>query len=300
MHFSTLCRICRWLVTQRNWLQLDQLQRTDLVAYVHQRQEDGIKPRSIGSELTIFRMFWRDLLDQELVTNGALLQVKAPVASDHLPRYLTRNEFYHLERIIQTATATDAPKDIFNRTWFYLLAHTGVRLSELLNLRLGDCDLAGRRLRIQSGKGDRDRVLPLTDYLAALLAAYLAIREPAPTDHLLIYKGAAVKAHLVPDRLCRFGQQAHIEPMTPHRLRHTLATLLINQGMTIVSLQKFLGHQDINKTLIYARVHDETVKNQFASAMTNIETIPVPDWPTQLDSIVNSPLYDSATTTDSV
>jgi len=87
--------------------------------------------------------------------------------------------------------------------------------------------------------------------------------------------------------------------MTPHRLRHTLATLLINQGMPIVSLQKFLGHQDINKTLIYARVHDETVKTQFASAMDTIETVLIPDWPTQFDTIVNSPIYVS-TTSDSV
>ena len=65
--------------------------------------------------------------------------------------------------------------------------------------------------------------------------------------------------------------------MTPHRLRHTIATFLINQGMPITSLQKFLGHQDINKTLIYARVYDETVRNQFASAMAHIEGIAIAD-----------------------
>lgn len=298
MHFSTLCRICRWLVGHRNWPQLDQLQRIDLVAFVNQRQADGLKPRSIGAELTIFRMFWRDLLNQELVTNGALLLVKAPVAGDHLPRYLTRTEFYRLARVIQDETAANTPHDIFNCTWFYLLAHAGLRLSELRNLRIGDCDLAGKRLRIQAGKGNRDRVLPLTDYLIALLTAYLAVREAAPTDHLLIFRGAAAKDHLISHRLRRFGQKANIETLTPHRLRHTLATLLVNQGMPIVSLQKFLGHQDINMTLIYARVHDETVKIHFASAMNKIESIHIPDWPTQLDTIVNSDLY--AATADSV
>lgn len=299
MHFSTLCRVCRWLVTHRNWQQLDQLRRSDLGAYVYQRQADGLKPRTIAAELTVFRMFWRDLLNQELVINGALLQVKAPVAGDHLPRYLTRAEFYNLERVIQAETAANSPTDIFNRTWFYLLAHTGVRLCELRNLRLSDCDLAGKRLRIQAGKGNRDRILPLTDYLVSLLSAYLVVRESASTDHLLLYRGAALKAHLVPARLRRFGHKAHINPMTPHRLRHTLATFLINQGMPIVSLQKFLGHKDINKTLIYARVHDETVKKQFATAMTYIETVSVPDWPIQFESIVNSSSYGSPTS-DSV
>ena len=76
--------------------------------------------------------------------------------------------------------------------------------------------------------------------------------------------------------------------MTPHRLRHTLATMLINQGMPIVSLQKFLGHQDINKTMIYARVHDNTVKEQFSKAMNQMEGIPIANWPKQVVELENT------------
>jgi len=300
MHFGVLCRVCRWLVAHRHWQHLAHLQRTDLVAYVDARLSEGLQPRSIGTELTIFRMFWRDLLSQERVTHSLLLQVKAPTAGDHLPRFLTMSEFQRLEQVILTETAAHQPPDIFNRTWFYLLAHTGIRLSELLNLRLTDCDLQGNRLRIQAGKGDRDRVLPLTDQLVALLQAYVSVREPAATDHLLTYKGAALKAQLIPDRLERFGQKAHLQPLTPHRLRHTLATFLVNQGMPIVSLQKFLGHQDINKTLIYARVHNETVQQQFASAMANIEGIAITNWPLHWANMLDLPYANSATTSNSV
>jgi len=291
-HFGTLCRISRWLVNHRDWNELGGLQRSDLVAYVSARLEAGIKPRSIGSELAVFRILWRDLLDQELVTNHAILQVKAPAVGDHLPRYLTLAEFQRLEQVIQTETQADRSQDRFNQTWFYLLAHTGLRLSEVLNLRLSDCDFSGQRLRIRSGKGDRDRVIPMTQQPVTVLQDYLMVREPALTDHLLVYKGTAVKTHLIPDRLRRFGHKAQIDPMTPHRLRHTLATFLINQGMSIVSLQKLLGHQDINKTLIYARVHDETVRAQFASAMAQFESIPVPDWPIQL-TILADQICDS-------
>jgi integrase/recombinase XerC len=281
-HFSTLCRMSRWLVTERHWQQLGQLQRTDLVAYVNVRQEAGIKPSSIATELTVFRTFWRDLLAQELVTTASILQVKAPPTGDHLPRYLLVNEYQRLEQVVQNQTQAHTPQDRFNRAWFYLLAHAGLRLSELRNLRLPDCDFSGRRLRIQSGKGDRDRVIPMTDQLVTVLQDYLAVRESASTNHLLIYKGAGVKPDLIPDRLKRYGHKAHIQPLTPHRLRHTLATLLINQGMPITSLQKFLGHQDINKTLIYARVFDETVRDQFATAMAQLEAVAVTDWPVQI------------------
>lgn len=284
-HLGTLGRMCRWLVQNRAWKQLDQLQRADVVAYVHHRQEVGIKPRSIGSELTVFRMFWRELLAEERVTNGSILQVKAPAAEELLPRYLTLIEYQRLLQVVQTETAQDRPKDRFNRAWFYLLAHAGLRLSEVRNLRLDDCDLVSRRLRVCAGKGNRDRVIPMTQQLAEAVQAYVLVREPAATNHLLVYKQAAVQAHLIPDRLKRWGMQAQITPMTPHRLRHTLATMLINQGMPIVSLQKLLGHQDINKTLIYARVHDETVKEQFTAAMNQIERIPADDWPIRLSEL---------------
>ena len=278
-HFSTLCRIGRWLVVERDWQQLDQLQRSDLLAYVDARQHAQLKPCSIAAELTVFRIFWRDMLDQELVINGAVLQVKAPPAGDHLPRYLKADEFQQLEKTIHSLAQADTPADRLNLAWFYLLAHAGLRKSEVTNLRLPDLDLSGKRLRVQSGKGDRDRVIPMIDQLVAVLQAYLVVRETASTDHLLIYRGAALKDHLIPDRLLRFGQRAQIDRLTPHRLRHTLATSLVNHGMPITSLQKFLGHQDINKTLIYARVYDETVRRQFAAAMTHIEAIAISDWP---------------------
>ena len=280
---ATLGRLGRWLVKQRHWAALDQLQRADLTAYVQASQQRGLKPQSIGAELKVFQAFWRDLLDQDQVSNGTLLLVKAPPStSDPLPRYLTPLEFQRLEQVVLTKTQADRPQDRLNRAWFYLLAHAGLRRGELLNLRLTDCDLTGQRLRVQAGKGDRDRVLPMSERLVSVLTAYLAVRPPAATDHVLIQAGQPLNRFTLAYRLTQFGQQAQIAGLSPHRLRHTLATLLINQGMPIVSLQKFLGHQDINKTLIYARVYDETVRHQFAAAMAQIEGIPVADWPQPL------------------
>lgn len=272
-HYSVLCRICRWLIQERNWQPLDSLKRADLVAYVHGRQEAGLKSSSIKTELTLFRAFWRDLLEQELVTNGAILQVKVPAQADHLPRYLTGDEFSRLVATLHTEPISNRDDVYFNRAWFYLLAHGGLRISEALNLRLGDCDFRHDRLRIRSGKGNRDRVIPITPQLKQVLIDYLVVRESSTTDHLLLVHSEPVLYQLVYRRLQQFGEQAGIPDMSPHRLRHTLATLLINEGMPIVSLQKFLGHQDINQTLIYARVHNGTIRQQFAAAMKQVETI---------------------------
>ena len=179
---------------------------------------------------------------------------------------------------------------------FNLLAHGGLRISEALNLRLADCDFRHNRLRIRSGKGDRDRVIPLTIPLQQVLIDYLAVRQSSATDHLLLIRNEPVRYQLVYRRLQNLGRQAGIPDMSPHRLRHTLATLLINEGMPIASLQKFLGHQDINQTLIYARVHDETIRQQFAAAMKQVEVIaksePVPIMLLDDDSAAAIPLPD--------
>jgi site-specific recombinase XerD len=292
-HLNVLRRICQWLVEQRNWSELSQLQRLDLLAYVDHRFDNGVKASSINAELAVFHGFWRELIEREQVINGAILQVKAPAEASRLPRYLKPEQFQRLQETLHLQTAQDRPQDRFDRACFYLLAHAGLRVSEVLNLRLADCHLAQRRLRIQAGKGDRDRVVPMTDTLAAVLEAYLLVRESATSDHLLIYRGTYVKTSLISARLRRLGKQADVEPVSPHRLRHTLATLLVNQGMPITSLQKFLGHQDINTTLLYARVFDETVRQQFAAAMAQIESIAVADWPTVPITISTTHICDS-------
>ena len=268
---SVLSRICRWLVLERNWQQLEGLRRVDLLAYVHHREEAGIQPGSIKVELTLFRGFWRSLLEQELVTNAAVMMVKIHSRKEHLPRYLKGDEFLRLEEALHTKASKNHSQYLFDRAWFYLLAHSGLRRCEVLNLRTGDCDFTHDRLRVRSGKGNRDRVIPMTAQLKQALLDYLVIREPSATDHFLLYKGKAVRPHIVLNRLKAFGRLAGIPDVTPHRLRHTLATLLINEGMPIESLQKFLGHKDINVTLVYAKVHNETVRRQFAQAMKKIE-----------------------------
>jgi integrase/recombinase XerD len=167
-----------------------------------------------------------------------------------------------------------------------LLAHGGLRVSEALNLRLEDCDLTGKRLCIRAGKGNKDRVIPMSLKLVSVLQDYLLVRQPAPTNHLLISKkGVAVTKRMVEGLLGRFGREAEIKSLGSHRLRHTLATLLINQGMPLTSLQHFLGHKKADMTMVYAKVYDETVRKQFASAMIEIEGIAVQDWPQDKDNL---------------
>jgi len=115
-----------------------------------------------------------------------------------------------------------------------------LRLSELCDLRLCHLDLEGQRLAVREGKGKRDRIIPLSSTTVTVLQDYLTVRGMAQTDHLLTFRQRTIKPGLVQARLRRYGETTGVQ-VSPHRLRHTLATRLVNVGMDIVSIQRFVG-----------------------------------------------------------
>ena len=155
---------------------------------------------------------------------------------------------------------------------------TGLRLNELLDLRLSDLDLASARLFIRQPKNRQDRVVFLTPSLQALLQRYLAQRPASPDDHLWQFGATRLNAHHVRHQLRRWGQDCNVH-VTPHRLRHTFATQLINHGLPLTFLAKLLGHTSFQMTLHYARLYDATVADHFQAAMAAIEGIAVSNWP---------------------
>jgi len=146
-------------------------------------------------------------------------------------------------------------------------------------LRLEDLDLPSGRATVREGKRQHDRVVYLTPALTQAMQRYLAVR-PAMQDEprVFILHGISPTARTIRNRLAKFGEQAGVH-VYPHKLRHTLATRLVNQGMPTHSLRKLLGHQDLRTTQMYARIHDETLYRQFKRAMSSLDAIAVTDWP---------------------
>ena len=119
----------------------------------------------------------------------------------------------------------------------------------------------------------------LTPPLVHALKRYVHDRpDLAGDDHVFVLRRGSPAVRTMQRRLSRYGQQAGVE-VSPHRLRHTLATRLINQGMPIHSLRKLLGHEHLNTTQIYARIYDETLYGQFKETMSRLEAIAVDEWP---------------------
>jgi len=266
---NALRMIWRWLLDEGQVGSISELRRTHVKCFVETRLAAGVSNGTVNRNLSDLWAFLGYLEEQGHPVNPSVFRVKRPKQGDPVPRFLSETEFLHLERTVLEATAQGQRDDLLNRAWFYLFSEGGLRLGEVCDLRLGDIDLAAQRLIVRQGKGNRDRVVPLSPTLLAALRAYLPVRGEADTDHLLICRQQAVSATLIWGRLHRYGQQAQVE-VSPHRLRHTLATRLLNAGIPITSLQKLLGHEQLQTTLVYARVHDETVQGDYERACARL------------------------------
>jgi integrase/recombinase XerD len=281
---KALRQIWIWLVTERSVNGWGALTRQDIQAYAEVRLSAGVAASTINRQL---RDLWSFLhfVEDEVPISPGVFRVERLKEAKPLPRFLDEGDYQRVERQILDDTRDGSRDDLLDRAWFYLLAHTGVRLGELRELRLGDLDLAGRRLTVRQGKGLRDRVVPLSGTVCQALNDYLQVRGEAETDHLLVLRQEPLKATLVPFRLGRYGDTVGVD-VSPHRLRHTLATRLVNAGMDIVSIQRLLGHEKLDTTMIYSHVHDETMERDFRQAMNRLAAGQEPPG-TEIDSLAD-------------
>ncbi len=173
------------------------------------------------------------------------------------------------------------------------VSQTGLRASECVYLQVGDLDLPGRRLVVRQGKGRKDRVVYLSDLAALAVVRYLGeTPRPAPAPLWVRPNGRPLKYEWLAVKMTALGQAAGVAEVTPHRLRHSLATRLLNAGMDITRIQKLLGHTQLSTTQVYAQVLDTTLEADYRRAMTKIEQhspplsnepVTVSNWPVGSD-----------------
>jgi site-specific recombinase XerD len=203
---------------------------------------------------------------------------------------LSQAESQQLEAYMHRRLDTPDPLLRLENACYFVLAHTGLRASECVALQVQDLDLSGRRLMVRQGKGGKDRLVYLSQTAAQAIACYLDGKQHAPAAPLWIRPDdKPITYTWLYQHILAVGHAAGVPQVTPHRLRHTLATRLLNAGMDITQLQKLLGHEYLDTTMIYARVSDSTLEANYRQAMSHIEArhtplssipIPIQDWPT--------------------
>ncbi len=205
----------------------------------------------------------------------SLLRIPGLKQPDPLPRYLTDEQVKKLreevERNVKEATlASHRRLAILIRAAFYLLWQGGIRTGEVEELRLEDLDFGQKRLSVRDGKGKKDRTVYLTETAIHALQEYLAVRGEGSGDHVFLYRNAPLKRDIIREQLKLAGERVSVK-VYPHRLRHTCATQLLNAGCRVTSIQRFLGHKELSSTMVYARAHDQTVAEDYFTAMQRVE-----------------------------
>lgn len=241
--------------------------------YVDQRLAAGRKPATLNRELYDLQGFLRFLAEQGRPVCERMLAVTPLDTPDPLPRDVPAPQLRKLQKGIQAEAAamerSSRYKGVIDRAWFLLMLHSGLRTGEIRRLQLDDLDLDNRQIRNRQSKGLQDRVVYLSSAGVEALKAYLAIRGPAATDHVFIYRHKPLSSGYCNHRLRAYGQRCGVH-ISAHQLRYSMATLLLNAGLPVLTLQRLLGHQRVETTLRYARLYDSTVARDYGRAMTGI------------------------------
>jgi integrase/recombinase XerC len=245
--------------------------------HVAARLADGIGTVTLNSDLLQFQKFLRFLAEGGRPICQRMLRVKLMPKSQHIPRDVPVEQLRRLlesvEQAAANSNATTRALGVMDRAWILLMLHSGLRTGEIRRLRLGEIDWENRRIRIEQSKGLKDRLVPLSVPTIAALRAYLGEPRLGTTRNALVFghwhqplNDAYCRARLLWYQ-ARCGVQ-----VSPHQLRHSAATLLLNAGAPVLTVQLILGHKKIDTTLGYARLYDGTAAADYYRAMVQIES----------------------------
>ena len=246
-------------------LTLEGVTRDDLVDFLSSLFHQKLESRTVARHLVTLRNFFRFAQTQDLISTDPTLNLESPKIRRSLPGYLRLEE---IERLL--AQPDDkTPLGLRDHAMLDVLYSTGLRVSELISLRVMDLDTAVGCIRC-IGKGDKERIVPIGKKALALVERYLRDARPKligkgkqalATTLFINRRGAPLSRVGVWKILSAYGRKAGLRSaLTPHMLRHSFATHLLERGADLRSVQLMLGHSDISTTQIYTHVVEERLK----------------------------------------
>lgn len=257
-------RFCQELDPQITWESVD----TDVVRdWMEDMMDKGNAASSVNRRISALRSFYRFALRCGLVSKDPVHGLQGPRRQKPLPQFLKESE---MEQLLDPAMWTDGYRDVLARTLIVTFYETGIRLSELTGLDDRDVDDVTCELKV-TGKRNKQRIIPFGKELEETLAAYRCVRDARTGDSspalFRTEKGermtnAQVRA-LVKKNLSRVST---LKKRTPHVLRHTFATAMLNHEAGLESVKKLLGHASLSTTEIYTHTTFEQLKKVYKNA----------------------------------
>ena len=240
---------------------VDQVSKQVLRQYVVWLRERGLQPATVVRRIHSLRSFWNYLWDCEYTDANPFRKLTLPKQSRKLPVYLSEDE---CRRLIAAARSQASPfLACRDGALLTLMLFTGARRSEILNLTWQDVDLEQGAIRFVAAKGDKTRVLPLAEDAAQRLSQWRAIRPHCGHDHVFTTQwGARLGRRGIRTALARAVEAAGIDRVgiTPHKLRHSFACMMLKNGADLNCLQRMLGHTRLDTTGVYLEATAEDLR----------------------------------------
>lgn len=259
---------------QKRHRKIAQAKESDVESYIHTLESDNAAPATVVRKLTAVRTFFRFAIDESLIDHDPTEAVARPKLPSHLPKALSEDE---IKSLLSAVTGNDATA-LRDRAMLELLYGTGIRISELVDISLLDLSLDDQTMRV-FGKGSKERIVPVGKYAREALRNWLSksgreVFIPHQWAHrgdaealFLNARGRRISRSGVWRILRHYAERAGLaDRVTPHVLRHSCATHMLEHGADIRVVQELLGHASIATTQIYTRVTPEKLRSVYEEA----------------------------------
>ncbi|MEQ8908453.1 MAG: tyrosine-type recombinase/integrase [Vicingaceae bacterium] len=238
-----------------------QMLRTWLVSLM----EKELSSKTVNRKISSVKTFFNYLRRKKVIKLSPTSKVSSPKVEKSLPHYVKANEMDHLLDSIEFTNDFPGQRD---RLILELLYATGIRLSELIKLKESNLDFGANTLKVL-GKRNKERIVPLSQGLAAALRQYLVLKNGVQqTPYLFVTdKGKKLYSKFVYRKVNSYlGLVSTIKKKSPHVLRHTFATHMLNNGADLNTIKEILGHANLSATQVYTHNSIEKLKNIYKQA----------------------------------
>ena len=230
--------------------------------YLAALKEKNLAVRTVNRRLSSLRSFFKFLTREGYLKVNPIVILSSPKQEKHLPIFLTEEE---VTRLIEAAASKDE-RGLRDRAILETFYSTGIRIAELTGLSAEDIDFIGSIVKVM-GKGKKERIVPIGEQALAAIRSYLAKRKKQAEALFLNKSGRRISARGIRNIVKKYITLASIKQgVSPHTLRHSFATHLLNRGADLRSVQELLGHVNLSTTQIYTHLTTERLKSVYDKA----------------------------------
>jgi integrase/recombinase XerC len=228
-------------------------------SWVVSLMEQKVTPRSVNRKISALKTFYKYLLRQNIVTENPMLKIQSPKTSKRLPVFVEKQ---NMDLLLDNIDFGEDLGGHRNKLIIELFYATGMRLSELINLKQSNVDFFSCQLKVL-GKRNKERIIPFNDQICESIKKYISLKGNLEHDYLFLStRGKKINEKFAYRIVNNYlSQVTTLDKKSPHVLRHTFATHMLNNGADLNAIKELLGHANLSATQVYTHNTVEKLKN---------------------------------------